>query len=37
MAEFCAFWRSAGKQFRQVQWDQKLAQRLVKKHKYREQ
>jgi hypothetical protein len=29
IAEFRAFWRSEGKQFRQAQWDLKLAQRLA--------
>lgn len=29
IAEFRVFWRSEGKQFRQAQWDLKLAQRLV--------
>jgi len=29
IAEFRAFWRAEGKQFRQAQWDLKLAQRLV--------
>jgi len=29
IAEFRAFWRSEGKQYRQAQWDLKLAQRLV--------
>jgi len=29
IAEFRAFWRLEGKQFRQAQWDLKLAQRLV--------
>jgi len=29
IAEFRAFWRAEGKQYRQAQWDLKLAQRLV--------
>jgi len=33
IAEFCAFWRSEGKQFRQAQWDLKLAQRLAEGQK----
>lgn len=35
IAEFRAFWRSEGKQFRQAQWDLKLAQRLVDGHQYK--
>lgn len=33
IAEFRAFWRSEGKQFRQAQWDLKLAQRLAEGQK----
>lgn len=35
IAEFRAFWRSEGKQFRQAQWDLKLAQRLVEGRQYK--
>jgi hypothetical protein len=35
IAEFRAFWRSEGKQFRQAQWDLKLAQRLMERRQYK--
>lgn len=35
IAEFRAFWRSEGKQFKQAQWDLKLAQRLVEGRQYK--
>jgi len=33
--EFRAFWRSDGKQFRQVQWELKLAKRLAEGRQYK--
>jgi len=33
--EFPAFWRSDGKQFRQVQWELKLAKRLAEGRQYK--
>lgn len=35
IAEFRAFWRAEGKQYRQAQWDLKMAQRLVEGRQYK--